>query len=579
MQELTEARPSLSRLLKRALPIAALALGCSGSIDDPAPGATAGSGSGPSTGNGGNGSGAAGGLPTGGTDCAAPNPGTAPLRRLSNAEYRNTLSDLFAGVPDLSNLVATATREFPAESESLGFRNNAQFLTVQSLTAQKYMDAAELVAEKAALAPGFVPCTPATGKEMECAKSFIQAFGKRAYRRAVTAEESARYEALFQKALTGYGFSTGVEWTVFSVLQSPEFLYRVERGAASKTATTQPKPSEMASRLSYLFWQSQPDAALLTLAESGGLDTPAKIEAQARAMLADRRSDRLFQYFAEWLDLDLLADFTRDTKVFTGLPQNLAGLYQSETQAFVRDLLARPDGNFTELLTAPYTYANKTLATFYGLPAPGGDAFERVADARRSGVLTQAFLVAQDKPYRTSIVRRGVKLRTDFLCQKIPAPPNDVLLNLDALSADLSQRERLEQHRKEPSCAGCHNLIDPIGLVFESFDAVGRYRTTDELGKPISTQSELTATQSTNGPIADVRELGARLAQSPEAKACYITQSFRFFFGRDVEAADACSIARLRETFDKKNLSLSELLVGLTQTDAFLYRPTLEVSP
>jgi hypothetical protein len=513
------------------------------------------------------------------TTCTTPNPGSAPLRRLSNAEYRNTVTDLFPEVTDIASVVATATREFPPEAESLGFRNSAQFLTVQSLNAQRYMDAAELIAEKAAQASSFVPCTPASGKELECAKTFIQAFGKRAYRRAVTAEESTRYEALFQKALASYDFRTGVEWTVFSVLQSPDFLYRVELGAPSTAATTRPTANETAARLSYLFWQSQPDVALTALAESGGLDTPAKIEAQARVMLADARSDRLFQYFTEWLDLDRLDDFSRDATVFPGLPQNLPDLYEGETRAFVRSLLGRADGNFGELLTAPYTYANKNLATFYGLSGPSGDAFERVADTRRSGILTQAFLMAQDKPYRTSIVRRGLKLRTDVLCQNIPAPPNDVVLNLDSGGGDLSQRERLEQHRKDATCAGCHNLLDPVGVVFESFDAVGRYRTLDEGGKPISTASELTATVTANGAVADVRELGARLADSDEAKNCYITQSFRFFFGREVETADACSIARLRDTFDKQKLSLSELLIGLTQTDAFLYRPTLEVSP
>lgn len=513
------------------------------------------------------------------TNCSAPSPGTAPLRRLSNAEYRNTVNDLFSGVPDIASLVTTATREFPAEAESLGFRNSAQFLTVQTLTAQKYMDAAEAIAEKVAASPGVANCTPVAGQEMECAKSFIRDFGARAYRRGISQEEASRYEAQFQSALTSYGFSTGVEWTVFSILQSPAFLYRVERGAPSSTAVTKPTADEMASRLSYLFWQSMPDAELRQTAGSGGLDSPEKIAAKARQMLADPRSARLFQYFAEWLDLDRLDDFSRDEAVFKGLPQDLPRLYQDETKSFVRALLARPDGNFSELLTAPYTFANQSLAAFYGLSGPSGASFERVDDPRRSGVLTQALLVAQDKPYRTSIVRRGLKVRTDLLCQNVLAPPNDVQLNLDSGAAGLSQRERLEQHRKDAACAGCHNLLDPIGLVFENFDAVGRYRTVDEAMKPIVSASTLSATRDADGPIADVRELGARLAGSKEARDCYVTESFRFFFGRDVEAADGCSMAKLSSTFESKSLSLSELLVALTQTDAFIYRPTLEVSP
>jgi hypothetical protein len=563
--------------VRRALLVLGFSLvsACTGTLGDSGPGSTNGHAAGGSSslGSGGIGSGSAN------SDCSAPSPGTAPLRRLSNAEYRNTVGDLFSGVADIGTLVATATREFPAEAESLGFHNSAQFLTVQTLTAQKYMDAAEAIAEKAALNPLVVGCTPVTGKEMDCAKTFIRDFGARAYRRPITAAEATRYEAQFQTALTSYGFSTGVEWTIYSVLQSPAFLYRVELGAPSSAAITKPTAAEMASRLSYLFWQSMPDAKLTALANSGGLGTPEQIASQARQMLSDPRADRLFQYFSEWLDLDRLDEFSRDQAVFKTLPQDLPRLYQDETKSFVRALLARPDGNFAELLSAPYTYANQTLATFYGLSGPTGASFERVNDPRRSGVLTQAFLMAQDKPYRTSIVRRGLKVRTDLLCQQIPAPPNNVQLNLDSADPSLSQRERLEQHRKEASCAGCHNLLDPVGLVFENFDAVGRYRTVDESSKPIVTASELSATRDANGPIANVAELGARLAASKEARECYVTESFRFFFGRDVEAADSCSMTKLSSAFESKNLSLSELLVALTQTDAFLYRPTLEVSP
>lgn len=585
MQELKNAR---RRWLVALTVLGALIAGCTAEIVDPASNTNVGSGPGVagSTGepNGDGtlatpGSGGAGAVSCTPSNSASPSPGSAPLRRLSNAEYRNTLTDLFAGVPDVANVVASATRELPAEAESLGFRNSARFLTVHSLNAQKYMDAAEALAQHAAAQSSFAGCTPAAGKEMECAKSFIQSFGKRVYRRSLTNDEAARYEALFQKGLASYDFKTGVEWTVATLLQSPDFLYRVERGLPSNNAVTRPTPNEMAARLSYLFWQSQPDAALTSLAESGGLNSPEQLEAQARKMLTDPRSDRLFQYFAEWLDLDRLEEFSRDAAAFPGLPSNLPALYVNETRAFVSSILRRPDGSFNELLTAPYTFANQSLAKFYGLTGPTGDGFERVLDDRRSGILTQAFLMAQDKPYRTSIVRRGLKVRTDLLCQNIPAPPNDVVLNLDGGSNDRSQRERLERHRADPACAGCHDLLDPVGIVFETFDAVGRFRTTDESGRPIATASVLTATASADGPVANVRELGAKLAASPQARDCYVTQSFRFFFGREVEAQDACSLARLKSNFNEKNLNLTELLVALTQTDAFLYRPTLEVSP
>jgi hypothetical protein len=514
-------------------------------------------------------------------DCRAPSPGSAPLRRLSNAEYRNTLEDLFAGSAEVKAAVATATAEFPAEPESLGFRNSAEFLIVQPLLAQKYMDAAETIAERAAQSPGVVPCTPRAGAEMECARIFIADFGERAYRRELTSEERARLEAQFQRALTSYGFAAGVEWTIFGVLQSPSFLYRVEAGEpAGNGGLFRPTGQEMASRLSYLFWQSQPDAELLGAADSGELATAAGVERAARRLLADPRSARLFQYFSEWLDLDRLADFSRDPAIFKELAPELPALMEEESRTFVRALLARQDGNLSELLTGAYTYANKKLATHYGLGGASGSDFVRVDAPHASGVLTQAMLAVQDKPYRTSIVRRGLKVRTDLLCQTVPAPPDDVPLNLEALGPDVTQRERLEQHRSDPNCASCHALLDPIGVVFENFDAVGRYREKDESGDPIVSTSTISATRDANGAVASVRELGALLAASTEVRECYVKQTFRFFFGRDVEVADHCSIQRMNTAFTERNQNLAELLVALTQTDAFLYRnKNQEASP
>ena len=508
--------------------------------------------------------------------CTTPSPGSAPLRRLSNAEYKNTLNDLFAGNSAITTEIDAATKDLPPEAESLGFRNSAEFLTVQPLLAQKYSDAAERISARAATTDGIVPCEPASGDELTCGREFIRDFGQKAYRRPLAADESTRLETIFQTAFEKYGFDTAVEWVINAVLQSPQFLYRVEAGATGgSNGLTRPTSNELAVRLSYLFWQSAPDRALLDAAAAGTLATPEGVAAKAREMLGDPRAARLFQYFAEWLDLDRLDEFSRDPKVFTDLPPELPSWFGSESRSFVTALLANPSGNFHELLTAPYTYANRGLAAHYGLDAPAGDGFERVSAPRRSGVLTQAFLSTHDKSNRTSIVRRGLKVRTDFLCNNVPAPPNDVALDLEGLGEGLSQREKLEQHRAEAACVGCHTLMDPLGVVFESFDAVGRERTVDEAGHPIVTATTLTATLDMDGPIDSVQQLGEKLAASAQARDCYVTQSFRFFFGREVEAADACSIQRLRQSF-AADQSLSGLLVALTQTDAFLYRPVIE---
>jgi len=507
--------------------------------------------------------------------CKVPEPGRAPLRRMSNAEYRNTMADLLGDSPATQSLVATATRSFPSETESLGFRNNADYLGVSTLVAQGYVDAAEQFLDSIASNQSFLSCTPTAGAEMDCARTFIANFGKRAFRRPLAADELTQYAAIFQKSLSAYDFQSAVRATAFAFLQSPKFLYRVEFGAAPSGATTRPSPYEMANRLSYLFWQSMPDQELFDAAESNQLATPAQIEAQARRMLKSSKASRLLEYFEQWLGTDALpTTFSRDATLYPNLNANLVPLLQQETRAFVTSVLARPEGNLGDLFTAPYTFANADLAKHYGLTGPAGADFVKVDAPGRAGVLTQGMMLARDKATRTSIVRRGLKVRLDVLCQLVPAPPPDVNLTLDATNtAKLTQRQRLEEHRVSPSCSGCHDLMDPVGVVFEGFDAVGRPRTVDEQGAAVDTTSTITRTKDADGSVSSPAQLGAMLANSDEVRACYVTKSFRFFYGRDTDPADACSLAQLATSFKGTAYSLSELLVALTRTDAFLYLP------
>jgi Protein of unknown function (DUF1592)/Protein of unknown function (DUF1588)/Protein of unknown function (DUF1595)/Protein of unknown function (DUF1587)/Protein of unknown function (DUF1585) len=505
--------------------------------------------------------------------CQKPAPGVAPLRRLSNAEYRNTVQDLLAAVPNVSGAVATATKDFVQEAESLGFRNNTAFLGVSSLVAQGFMDAAESLAPVVASTGALLPCTT---EDAACAKTFVETFGKRAFRRPLLPEEVARYTAVYDKAQAeGYGFQTGVEWVVFAMLQSTQFLYRVELGAP-RDAGFAPSQYETANRLSYLIWQSMPDQALFDAAERGELADKQQIEAQARRLLKDPKASRLLEYFDQWLDTDRLTTLDRDANFYPGLATNLPQLLQNETHAYVSYLMQSPTGSLGELLSGQYSFLNADLAKHYGVTGPTGAAYERVEMPGRSGVLTQGMLLSHDKPTRTSIVRRGLKVRLDMLCNRVPAPPNDVQLDLEGLGSGLTQRQRLEKHRSEPSCAGCHTLMDPIGVVFEGFDAVGRPRTVDESGAAVDTSSDITATRDMNGPVANAAALGQALANSQEARDCYVLQSFRFFYGRDYQTADQCSMAQLFIAFRDSQQSLSELIVSLTQTDQFLYRPAPE---
>ncbi|HYP87428.1 MAG TPA: DUF1588 domain-containing protein, partial [Polyangiaceae bacterium] len=311
-------------------------------------------------------------------------------------------------------------------------------------------------------------------------------------------------------------------------------------------------------------------------AERGELGEKKQIAAQARRLLKDPKASRLLEYFDQWLDTDRLSAFDRDANVYPNLAPNLPQLLQNETHAFVTYQLQSPTGSLTELLTGQYSFLNADLAKHYGVAGPTGAAYERVSLPGRSGVLTQGMMLTHDKPTRTSIVRRGLKVRLDLLCNKVPSPPNNVQLDLDGFGPGLTQRQRLEKHRTSASCAGCHTLMDPLGVVFEGFDAVGRPRTVDETGQAVDTSSQITATRDANGAVADAAQLGQVLASSQEVRDCYVTQSFRFFYGRDYTTADQCSMAKLLISFRDNKQSLSESIVALTQTDQFLYRPAPE---
>ena len=538
-----------------------MAAACQGTIGSPAEDADPSPGSNP-----GSNPGAGPGTPPG-ASCTVPVIGRAPLRRLSHNEYRNSLNDLF-GNPSLTEV---ATAGFLAETESLGFRNNADFLQVLPVVAQRYMDAAEVVAET--VAPTVTDCTDAA-----CLQTWMQTLGQRIYRRPLNEAEVAAYGQLINAGIAESGPTEAARWVVFTMLQSPSFLYRVELGVPGATGYAAVTGYEMASRLSYLLWQSMPDDALMAAAAAGDLDTPQGVMTAAQRMLADPKARRTYRFFEEWLDLDELPFIERDTDIFGPLG-SLPAAFAQETEAFINHVVWDTEGSsFAELMSAPYTFANANLAEHYGLSGPVGEAFERVDldPSQRAGIFTQGGVLAvHDRPSRTSIVLRGLKMRTDVMCQTVGAPPDDVELSFPEITADLSQRDRLAQHRVDPNCAGCHNLIDPLGIPFENFDAVGRWRDQDALGHTIDPSSALNFSD-VDGPVANAAAMAGRLAESQLVRSCFTTQMFRFAYGRRETPEDVCSQQQLETAFASSGHSIRALLLALTQTDAFLYRPVAE---
>lgn len=494
--------------------------------------------------------------------CAAPAPGSSPLRRLTNAEYRNTLIDL-----GLDSAAVNATiLELPSETESLGFRNAASALTVNTLLAQKYQRIAREYSREFAES-----CE--SEEEQACAEQLVTKMGLLLHRRPLAQAEVETYLELYEKARSFDSVEDAFGWVIEAMMQSPYFLYRVEIPEQTPQAVT---GYEMASRLSFTFWQAPPDEELRRAAEEGRLETREQIREQALRLLRDDRAFRLYEFFEQWLDLDELRAIERDPELVAAYPAELPELLRAESRAFIQNLLTNPEAKFTDLLSAKYTFANRALAEHYGLEGPTSDAFERVEAPRRSGVLTQGMLAVRDTSTHTSIVRRGLKVRNDFLCQIVPAPPDNVDLTLEGIGKGLTQAEKLALHREQPSCNKCHTLMDPIGLAFENFDTVGRYRTEDEHGAPLTTEGELANTRDADGPVDSVDDVAAALAGSLEAEQCYLIQNFRFFFGREAKREDLCSQAQLTQAFRDGGQSLVDLLVGLAETDAFLYKAALQ---
>jgi hypothetical protein len=530
-------------------------------------GGTAGSGTTGDPGVGGAGGGGAGG----GLNCTAPSPGPSYARRLNRFEYNNTVRDL------LGDTTAPAN-DFPAEERRNGFDNNAVALQISPTLVEQYMNAAERLAATAlASTPSLVPCDPVKDGEDACARTFISTFGAKAFRHPLGAAESARLFAAFDAGRKLTDFKTGIHLVIETALQSPEFLYRVEFGTPPQAGQTVVKPTsfEMASRLSYLLWQSMPDDELRSAAQQDKLNTHDAIVAQVDRMVKDPKARAVVAHFNDlWFHVDEYDGIEKDLSVFPQFTSDIAPLMTEETHRFLDHVIWDGAGNIEAILTAPYTFLNAKLASYYGVSGVVGDAFVRVnLDAsQRSGLLTQGGLLsALAKSNQTAPVHRGKFVREQLLCDELPPPPPDIIIKPPELSSTLSTRERFAEHSANIGCNGCHQLMDPIGLTFENYDGAGKFRTTEN-NKPIDVSGEI-ARSDVTGSFQGVTGLAQKLAASQKVKSCIARSWFRYAYGRAETDADACTLAVVEQKFKESGYKVTSLVVTLAQTDAFLYRP------
>lgn len=510
--------------------------------------------------------------------CGTPQPGETPIRRLSRSEFRNTVRDLFGEhLADFGD----PTAGFPPEEKALGFDNNAYAQTVSPVLAESYMKALEQVsAHVTADAEALVGCDPAT-EDAACVRDFLRDFGLRAWRRPLTEAELAGIYDYFLAARAEFNPRAATRLVLERLLQSPYFLYRVEdveAGAGPQPAT----PWELASRLSYLLWNSMPDDELLRAAAAGELARRAEVEAQARRMLADpdgRHREAVANFHEQWLSLGRIASVEKDADLHPGFDEEIAYLLGEEAKAFFDRTIWDEGGGFGELMTGRHGYVDPNLAAFYGLELPEGAGEPADGElvrvdfdsSRRAGFLTLAGLMAENaNSNQTNPVTRGHLVREQIFCQ-VPTPaPDDVDIMPPDIDPDVTGRERWAQHSQDPACSGCHQILDPIGFGFENFDAAGQWRDT-EAGAPIDASGELVQTD-VDGTFVGPRELAETIADSRMAKECFVTQWFRFGYGRGEGEADQCNRDYLSEAFVDSGGDVRELLVALTQTDTFLYK-------
>ena len=524
-----------------------------------------------------------GGLPNGGASSAGAGANTGgisatncvgvgvsvaptPLRRMTHAEYDNAARAL------LGTQLGPG-QDFPPDLPAAGFASN-RGEPVSLLGVEKLMLAAEaLSAEAVTRLASLVPCAPAQGNAA-CAAQFYTGLARKAYRRTPTASELAELGTLYSWGESNGGFAFGVQVVIERILQSPDFFYHFERTSGAVQAgpvgnVAQLSGASVADRLGAFIWHSLPDAALLDAAERGELDTPAGIAAQAERMLLDAKGrDGVVEFFNQWLDIQKLSTTEKTASVFPSYSPAVRSAMWTETATFVDFVMRKGDARLETLLTSNLALPSAPLAALYGLPQ--GDTLTAMDPLVRSGLLTHpSVLAVHAHADQSSPVKRGAFLRDRVLCAPLPDPPPTVNTTLPAVDPNATTRKRFEQHRANPTCGACHNLIDPVGFAFEHYDGMGSYRALEGT-LPIDSTGTLTGTD-VDGDFQNASDLTKRLAGSKQVRDCMATQWLRYAVRRKEGAEDVCSQQQVQAAFSKAG-DMRELVLAVVQSDAFRFK-------
>jgi hypothetical protein len=489
----------------------------------------------------------------------------AEAARLTIAEYTNTLTDLF-GASVVGDVALEADYAFE-NSVAIG----AHKVAVSRSGVRSYAEAAERIAKRAVedaeWRSRFAPCAPAAAVDAPCAQSVVASLGRDLFRRPLESDELTRFAALAVNAAREAGdFFIGIQYSLSALLLSPKFTHRIELGR-ERGSELVPSDYELASRMSYLLWDTVPDDELFAAAERGTLSRDEEFDRQLERLLSDPRIHRGVQALFD--DVFVLQKIEHVSKDVTRFPMDgplLRASMRTATQKMIDDVLLLQQRRVLDLYESNVLYADARLGSVLGLDvqSPEFERFESPASSPRVGILTEPTLLAANAgAMLTSPTFRGKYVREHLLCQKIAAPPADANNSLPANAEGKTRREQLENHREMEPCKSCHEAMDPIGMGFETFDAIGRVQETDN-GYPIDATGQLDGV-SFDGP----RELSRALSNHPRAETCLIRRITEHALGSHVSNERQQDIEVLLENSREHGSAIVPLLRFIVRARGF----------
>lgn len=503
---------------------------------------------------------------------------TSRFPRLSHPQWENTVQDLFR----LSEPPGLA-QSFDADPPLGRFDNNTARLTMTAGLWQDYQRAAETMAERITSdSEAMDRIVPDDLPDQGGARVFIESFGARVFRRPLTAAEVDRYVDLFDRADDLYDglddFTAGVRMTVTAMLQSPHFLYRSELASQASGQAIQLSGYEIASRLSYAFWNTMPDDELFAAAAAGELDTVEGVREQALRMFDDARTRAAFAHFHEQMfALAEYEDLDKNTNKFPEWRRELGTMMRREVELFFESVVFDGEGTIGDLLTSTRAFVNDELADIYGLEGDFGDEFVEVEldPETRAGFLTRlGFLTKNATLTEPDPIHRGVFVNLEILCRPLSAVPN---LPDNLMFVGNTNRERIESVTGPGTCAeACHGkIINPIGFSLEHYDAIGRYRSEDN-GYPVDASSTYGFPDGRSISFQNAIELSQLLAAEPDPHACYVGQLLEYMYGSEVDESRFKLVSDMTDLSLGQNASIRELVASIVTSDSFRFRPVTE---